>query len=416
MKILFVAPNSFGSGEAITAMQMGRQLAQSGHKVRYFAESFPAQFIAESFPGKLDEFSDDAAETGVRWRTLLRDFHPSAVIFADYPLLFLSRRGRSLVEDENWKALESLDAHLFTLDHLGMARGPLTLSFGPPHLELFRSHIPSLPPRMKVLLPCPLQSPVSANPGFSFRSMEVPAALTKARRSQIRSQFLHNNEELLVFHSVPTWAAEFCRRHQLPNYAYLTRVFECYLSHLGRPVVVVSVNGNSLLRPSSVSWLRIINLCNLKTGDYDEALLASDLMVTDNRISNSLGKAVCGLVPCVALRNSYRLPELVEQANPDLRNVALDMERERSGSVFPFEVFPIWTIEDVNALGLFNGNPIDQCISMQEMFGSRGKQNSLEQLLASRSDQEELRMRQHDYASIIHGLPTGEKALLSAMQ
>jgi hypothetical protein len=136
MKALFVTPNPSGSGEAITAMQLGRQLTRSGHEVRFFTEHFPCQFLAGSFPRKVAEFSDNAAETGTRWRSLLRDFRPSAVIFADYPLLFLRPRGRMLVEGENGKALEGLEAQLFTLDHLGMARGPLRLSFGPPHLEL----------------------------------------------------------------------------------------------------------------------------------------------------------------------------------------------------------------------------------------------------------------------------------------
>jgi hypothetical protein len=418
MKTLFVTPNAYGSGEAITALQMGRELARSGHEVLYFAESFTAPFLAESFPAQVYEFSNDPAETGRRWHSLLQDFHPSAIIFADYPLLFLTQRGRMLVQDENWTSVENLDAELFTLDHLGMANGPMTLSFGPPHLELFRQYLPALPGRMKTLLPCPLQSPTSTSviAGVSFRYWEVPFALSYGRRQEIRDRFLRNGDELLVFHSVPTWASEFCRRHRLPNYAYATRLFESYFAHVGRPVVIVSVNGESLLPPSSVSGLRVINLGRLTTSEYDEILLASDLMLTDNRISISLGKAVCGLVPCVALRNSYRLPEIVERAERDLGVVALEMERRRAGSVFPFEVFPIWTIDDVNALGLFTENPIGRCIDVLEMYGGAETRNRLEQLLVGRTYREELRARQHDYVSIIQRLPTSGEALLSSMQ
>src|SRR6516225_6654876 len=152
MKVLFVTPNSFGSGEAITAMQIGRQMVQSGHDVRFFSERFPAQFLAEWFPGKVDELSENTAEAGMRWRTSLRGFQPDAVVFADYPLLHLSRRGQVLLEEENWKTLEALGSELFTLDHLGMARGPMTLAFGPAHLELSKAHLPGLPPQIKVLL------------------------------------------------------------------------------------------------------------------------------------------------------------------------------------------------------------------------------------------------------------------------
>jgi hypothetical protein len=417
MKVLFVTPNSFGSGEAITAMQIGRQLEKSGHDVRFFSEQFPAQFLAERFAGKVDELSEDPTEAGINWRARLRGFHPDAVVFADYPLLYLSRHGQALLEDENWKALEALGTQLYTLDHLGMSCGPMKLAFGPPHLELSKAHLSALPPEMKVLRPCPINhpAPASTHNGVPFRSWDLPFTLTDARSHEVRSRFLKDGEELLIFHSVPAWAVEFCRRHRITIYSYLTRLFEVYLAGLGRAVTIVSVNGGSLLQPSSVSWLRVLNLSHLKSSEYDEILLASDLVITDNCISNSMGKAVCGLVPCVALHNSYRLPQIVERDDADVRNIVLEMERDLAGSVFPFEVFPIWTAEDINALGIFRENPMTQSMRQVEIFGGSETRTGLAEVLASSSCREELRAHQQVYVSLLRSLPTGEEALVSIL-
>jgi hypothetical protein len=158
------------------------------------------------------------------------------------------------------------------------------------------------------------------------------------------------------------------------------------------------------------------NLSKLETGEYDEILLASDLMITDNRISSSLGKAVCGLIPSLAIRNSYRFSEIMERTDRDAPNVALEMESDCMGSVFPFEVFPIWTVEDVNVLGLFSENPIEKCICTVEMFGDTRTQDSFRQLLTNATYFDNLRARQHDYISVIQRLRTGEETLLSTKQ
>jgi Family of unknown function (DUF6365) len=415
MKALFVTPNSFGSGEAITAMQIGRQLEQSGHEVRFFSEEFPARFLAERFAGKVDVLLDNPAEAGMNWRTRLDEFQPDAVVFADYPLLYLSVRGKVLLDPENWDALEAVGARLFTLDHLGMARGPMTLAFGPPHFVLSKAHLPALPKEIKVLLPCPINSAAPTNRGTPFRSWDLPLILPEARRQEIRNQFLKDGEELLIFHSVPAWAVEFCRRHRITFYDYFTRLLEIYLAGTGRAVTIVSVNGGSLLRQSSVSWLRVLNLSHLKASEFDEILLASDLVLTDNRVSNSLGKAVCGLVPCVTLHNTYRLAQIAEGDDRDVRNIALEMERDCAGSVFPFEVFPIWTAEDMDSLGIFRENPMARCMRQLEIFGGSETRSGFAELLTSQSSREDLRVRQREYVSMLERLPTGEEALVSML-
>jgi len=415
VKILFVTPNPSGSGEAVTALHMGRELTRGGHEVRYLASAFTAGFLRASFPAGVEELTGDAADDRRRWHDLVREFRPGVVVFADYPLLLLSPQGRALLAGDDLMGLDDLDAVLVTLDHLGMAQGPLTLSFGPPHLELFLEHLPAVPQRMQVLLPCPVQSPIppASRRGTPFRYWRLPLDLAESRRRALRERFLEGGDGLLVFHSVPTWAEELCRRHRLPNHRYLTRLLEIYLGGLGRPVIVLSVNRESLPAPAMGGGLRVVNLGQLEPGEYQEMLFASDLMLTDNGVSVSLGLAACGLVPCAWLRNSHGLPDLLARTEEPVRAVLLEMEGERLGAVFPFDVFPIWSRADLETLQVLVGNPLTRCVTALEIYGGEETKNALEALLTDPMERLELRARQSDYVEAIGRLPGPEEALLA---
>jgi hypothetical protein len=293
----------------------------------------------------------------------------------------------------------------------------MTLPFGPPHLEALPAFLPALPDGMATLLPCPLRSPRPATPaaaGIRFRSFDVPPRATAAARRAIRARFDLDDRDRLVFHSAPGWAVEFCRRHSLPYYNYFTRLLERLFAAVRAPVTLVSVNGGGLLQPSSSSALRVLNLGPLAPDEYDALLFASDLFLTDNRISVSLARAACALVPAVALRNSLRLPDLIA-AGGDVRDIALAMEGERMGSIFPFEVFPIWSAADVAALGVFSDNPLTDAIVTLEVFGTGDEPRQLARLLEDDAERSALQSRQRAYVSTLTALPPGGAALLSIL-
>jgi hypothetical protein len=409
--ILFVAPNPLGSGEALTALEMARQVARAGHDILFAGTPLASRLVAGSVPAVV--LPDDPIAAQREWRRLAAT-RSDAIVFADYPLLALNGAGRAILDALHETAP---NARLVTLDHLGMARGPLTLPFGPPHLEPLPAFLPALPEGMATLLPCPLRSPTPATSsarGIPFRSFDVPPSATDAERRAVRARFNLDERDRLVFHSAPGWAVEFCRRHELPYYNHFTRLLERLLSAVRDPVTVVSVNGGSLLRPSSSSTLRVLNLGQLAPDEYDALLVASDLFLTDNRISVSLARAARALVPAVALRNSYRLPDLIA-AGGEARNIALMMEGERMGSIFPFEVFPIWSAADVAALGVFDDNPLADAIVTLELFAIGDAPQQLARLLEDDAERSALRDRQRAYVSTLTALPTGGAALLSIL-
>ena len=412
MKILCVAPNPSGSGEAITAAAIACALEHEAHEVTAFAHPFAARFFGSV--GRVETFADTPEDTGRRWRAILRELRPALVLFADYPLLPFTHHGRALVTDEARRALEDTQAVLVTLDHLGLAQGPLTISFGPPHLEPFPEHIAALPDAMRILLPCPVQSPLASTRRRGERCRYAPqiGPLASATRQAVRARFLRSSDERLVLHATPGWALAFCRRHALPYPRHLGQLLVQLLGGLAGPITVVCVNaGDELPAVSTAPNLRIVSIPPMPASTYDDLLLASDLVLTDNRISVGLGKGACGGVAGVALRNSFTLAEIAERGGASAR-FAMALDAERAGSVFPFEVFPIWSRADVDAMGLFDANPLTACVITTEMFGGDETRSVLSGVLFDAITQEPLRQAQAAYAASIRQLPAAHELLL----
>ena len=119
-------------------------------------------------------------------------------------------------------------------------------------------------------------------------------------------------------------------------YRYLPTILDYYLRDL--PVTVVSLNNGSLLQPPPDAKVRFVNLAPVPEPDFEALLLGCDLVLCPNGVSISMGKAICGLQPCAALKNSFRLLELVTRIGPPLKGLILAMERERLGTVYPFNL------------------------------------------------------------------------------
>jgi hypothetical protein len=87
------------------------------------------------------------------------------------------------------------------------------------------------------------------------------------------------------------------------------------LAGLKRQVVVVSVHAEGLLAPVQIRGFRAINVPPMPPDEFERLIAASDLMLTDNAISVSLGKAVSLGVPCALLANGSGIAELQERRN-----------------------------------------------------------------------------------------------------
>jgi Family of unknown function (DUF6365) len=415
-KVLFVAPHEVSTGEAMTALHMARELRTGGIDSEFLVSPLCARLIESYFPQQVSKFTRSRCGNQSLWRSILDRFRPDAVIFADYPLLFFASGSVPLV-DEAWvMALDQTDVSSFTLDHLGYARSTLPVFFGPSHIPIGAVLPVALPSRMQILLPCPTHEPDAAGSGKPFRYLPLPGHLSDPQRDAIRSRYTDGSGDLLVLHSTPNWAHRLADEMGLPHYRYLSRFLEYYFSGLGRRVTVVSVNDADLLAPSRVADIRFVNSPMMPPVEYEMLIQASDLMLTNNAVSASLAKAVCSLTPCASFCNSYSLLELLAQEDWPGRQSILEMENERLGSIFPFEVYPIWNRQDLDDRQCCDADGYGRTFARIEWFGGRPARDAVKDLLLDPATRAALKGRQVAYLRRLEELPTPSELLRSRWQ
>ena len=414
MKVLFITPVLHGSGETITSIHVARQLKEKGHEVLFLASQQAGRFIAKEFPQQVWEFGEKGPDNFRIWEKALHEFRPDIVLFADYPLLFCEGGVPSLVLEKGWNAsIEGLDQCLVTFDHFGFAQQEMGVFFGPPHLAGVYQKFPAIPQRMQILLPCPMHEPVEVNGrrGVPFRYWEVPLGVPQSIRRKIRQRYLHDEDDLLVFHSVPTWAWRGAEQLRLPLYQFLPRILEEYFSRLEKPVTIVSVNNGHLLEPPPSGRVNFVNLNQLPPADFEALMFSSDLLITENKFSISMGKAVCGLVPCVVFKNSYRLLELLDELNDEWREMLLAMERIKLGAVYPFDAFPGALPDFLDEICLYRDNSLTQAFHEMEIFGGEATTEAINRFLTTPQMRNDLRERQQIYVDRLKSLKDSEQTL-----
>ncbi|MEW5923969.1 MAG: DUF6365 family protein, partial [Candidatus Zixiibacteriota bacterium] len=318
MKVLFVAPVEVGSGETITTIHMAKMLIDSGDDVFFLASEFARKFIEKQYPGRVKDLDTDFNQNIKLWRMTIKEYKPDIIIFADYPLMFFSSGSAAFVDEENQlEILSGTDAILATLDHTGFGQGARGVFFGPPHISFNYEQWPDLPDSMQIMLPCPMNEPgdVTGRKGLPFRYRDVPLRISDRRRREIRARFLERNDDFLLFHCVSNWAWRQANQIGIPLYHFYPEILDTHMGRGGRPITIVSVNNGRLLTTPGDSKNNYINLPVISQDEFQELLLSSDLMITENGMSISLGLAICGHIPCVSFQNSHRYRVLRSELN-----------------------------------------------------------------------------------------------------
>jgi hypothetical protein len=130
---------------------------------------------------------------------------------------------------------------------------------------------------------------------------------------------------------------------------------------------------------------------------FEELLYASDLVLSENGLSISLGKAMCARQVPAVLHNTYRLSELMRHADEDIQDVLNTLEAGRLGAVFPFAAFPTVTPADIEAIGLYRDSTLPNGFAWLEIFGGRKTADHLQRLLTDQTTRDALHERQQIY-------------------
>lgn len=394
MKVLLVAPTQ--SSETVTAVHVARDLADRGHEASFLASPGASRQLPAELRRRTVELTGDLQGNFELWNRTREEVDPDVVLFADYPILAAGNSSTPLGTHRDWVAsVEGMTACPMTLDHLGLGQCPGELTLGP------------IPDGMHSLLPCPMQHPgsVAGRRGDPFRYWELPLGLAGGRREQVRQAYLDGEDELLVVHSVPAWAWQMAGALGLPYYRHLPDILGWYLEATGRRCTVVSVNNGRLLGQPRSASVRVVNRTALPVDAFADLLFSADLVLTENKPSFTIGMAVCGLRPCAALHNSLRFDEVCALPPSPAQELAVAMERERPGAVFPFEVFPMDLTGELDKLWLYRDSALLGAFAEVEIFGGEPARAQLAQLLTDPESQAALLHRQQAYVDLLQRAP-----------
>jgi len=419
LRILIIAPVNGGSGETVTARYLARLAARQGHDVFFLASSFAARFLSDEFGHRLAELTSHGPTNVALWEETLRSVRPHVVVFADYPLMFWPGGVVPLAQEDGWVSrLEDTKACLVTLDHFGFAQAEMEFFLGPPHIVNTHHRLGAIPRRMKIMLPCPMHEPwsVTGRKGQPFRYLDEPAPLPSAVRAQVRAQFGVGDQGLLIFHIVSSWAWQSAATLGLKLYDRLSDLLNHHLGEIGRPLTVVSLNNGKLLQQSESSNLSIVNLAPMSPPEFDRLLFSSDLLLTENKLSISIGKAVCGLHPAAAFVNSFGILDLLDQATGRLRELVLAIENDRPGSIYPFDVFPTGMKDLLESIVLYRDNSLTRAFKEIELFGGESTQAALKAVLTDEAVRGELIDRQREYVERLSDLPDAAATLAELVE
>lgn len=412
MRVLFVAPMQRSSGEAATVLLMARALLEERCEVRVLASTELVPSLRSQLPAEVRALTSDRDDNVEAWQRTVTDFAPSHVVFADFPMLSFSSGAAPLWCPRWLGLLERSRARLLTLDHLAYGQRPTELYFGPPHLCRHPERIPEIPARMGCLLPCPIHEPGSV-PGRRGAPFGVPMPPLPSRgdvRERVRAR-LGIEGGAMILHAVSAWAREFCRVFELGYYDVLGRVLGWYFEGAPQPVTLVSVNDGRTVAPTTTGAVRIINLDRVDADEFGELVASCELFLNENPFSSTLGRVAWSGVPAACLINSRRIGELHDQAPAGLVALALELERRRLGSVFPYRVLPLDFRAELDALGLFRDNRFARTFEELELWGGQPTRERLWQLVWDEAERARLRAHQHAYRRAVEALP-GPRAVL----
>jgi hypothetical protein len=314
------------------------------------------------------------------WNACMATYHPNAVVFADYPLLFLAETACPLWSQSDEELfLRSGSAVLLTFDHLGLTDIDGTMQVGLSTATEVLESI-TVPSAMRVLRPCPLHDPRTTARGCPVRSTDV-TPLTPDQRENARQLFGIDPSRPTALYAVPAWASKLDRAMGGGFYARLRSRLLRALPPTARLIWVSEASPAQIPRPDN----RIIDCTPLPPGLFRLLQGSVDLFVTDNPTSRSLAQAI-GLQTASLV--VYLWPE--GTTGGWASGPAVNPAPDRTAS---YDMFPVLPRGQLRRLGVTRSTAAADCFTETNIEATNGSRPVLEDLLLGDSL---VRRRQRD--------------------
>lgn len=409
MKAIFIAPGGMGSGEMITAMTVAQQLIEKGVKCSFATLKSGAQFLQGK---KFDTFifGPDKKKNILRFQDYIKKYSPNIIIFADYYLFHIDKNLRKFL----WFGfLEDLNIPILSFDNLGLGRTYPSVPF-----IISPECFPSRKYKIDFAVPSWVKSIISPCPPF-----------TPCKRKDLQFGRIYDTKKLTRYHNegpikivwpIPKWSlintALDKTLDKTPYYYMVASLLMWYLKNLNAKIELFCISPQSAFfsRCLIPSKIRLHLYHFLPPDQYITLLSSSDLLVTDNIISSTIGKAVLANIPVILLTNSLKIfknGDEIKILNPkgfslipefkELMRIVIKNLEQIYGQYF-------YTLCD----RIYKDSLFVDTFLQAEMFDAQGTKEIFQNVLFNTEFKENLKAKQNIYIKKISNIPTMSELVL----
>jgi hypothetical protein len=354
-------------------------------------------------------FTEDKRKNIKTIKDMIKKKDFDVVVIADYYLFYLNRELTSFL----WiNFLEDIGVTTITFDSIGIGREfPSYRYIGTP--ELF-------PPRkynMMSTVPSFVEAIIFPSPPFSGsentpdvycgRLYEEDFSTLSYDKGTLRKELGLKNE-LVIFHPLPRWSLSTLELLSPGYYPLMADIVTMHIKRMDVDARILCVNSsqNTLYRPTG--RIQVNPFTFLPFDTFMKYLFSSDLMITDNLVSATMGKAILNRVPVFLLANTYSMEDIFSLERSDMVVPLIRNHMGENGSV---PILPFWnTFKKAYAARDFQKTYIQG-----ELLNVEETHKKMKDILTDSHVQETLRSRQDEYIRKIQALPTMADIVCSFM-
>ncbi len=405
-KAFIIAPAYLGTGETVNAIVVAEQLREKKVECTFIASPYGANFVKDKH---FDCFVYTVnKEKNIKIvKDMIKKENPDLIVVADYYLFYLSRELPAYM----WVGfLEDMDVTTITFDSIGLGREFPSYSYVvipelfPPPRHTIRYRVP--PFVEAIIYPSPPFSDSGSAPDEHCGRLYTEDYTTlQHNKKKIREELGIQEDVKLVFHPVPKWSLSTLGATCPLYHSLMTDIIGLYLSWLDARIKVVCVNPSQ--QPLYTrGTIQVEEFEFLPFDLFMQYLFSSDLMITDNLLSATMGKAILNRIPVLLLGNSYSAKEVFSlDIEPDV--LSLTREYVEKGARIP--LLPFWTTFKES----YATRDIQNTFMQEELFNAREVYQIMKDILTDVTTQQELRQRQDEYIQKIQALPSMADIVMS---
>ncbi|MBU7000083.1 MAG: hypothetical protein HXS51_04920 [Theionarchaea archaeon] len=390
----------------MNAVIVAEQLEKKGVECTFVASPYAEHFLkGKNFDYFI--FGNDKRKNMHHIKKMIETGFDVTVI-ADYYLFFVDKQLPKFL----WIGfLEDMDVTTITFDSLGLGREfpansyVISPELFPPRKYNILYKIPSFVEAL--IYPCP---PFSGSGGshdiHCGRLYEEDFTGVIHDKSRIRQELGIPEEVKVLFHPIPKWSLATQETRSMKYYPLLGDIITLQLSKLDIQAQIVCINPSDIPVYHSTHNVSVQELEFIPYDLFMKYLLCADLLITDNILSATLGKAVLNRVPALLLGNlhSYGTASTLDAVDADVSSF---IQNRMGNAVLPS--LPFWSaFKDSYA-----ARDIQETFLQEELLNTHGIFTALKTILTDPHTRSTLRENQDEYIRKIQSLPTMADIVLS---